>query len=55
MENFTDLSIEYASQMSTITTQSVRSEKIAILDDVLYIKGNNKWNYFILAKKAKKT
>jgi hypothetical protein len=33
---------QFADAMSTITTQSVRAEKIAVLDGVLYIKGNNK-------------
>jgi hypothetical protein len=33
---------QFTDAMSTITTQSVRAEKIAILDGVLYIKGNNK-------------
>jgi hypothetical protein len=33
---------QFADAISTITTESVKAEKIAILDGVLYIKGNNK-------------
>jgi hypothetical protein len=37
---------QFADAISTITTDNVRAEKIAILDGVLYIKGNNKmYNY----------
>jgi hypothetical protein len=33
---------QFADAISTITTKNVKAEKIAILDGVLYIKGNNK-------------